>query len=265
VSALLLDAGNTRLKWAVCSQGEFVQRGSFSYHDADLPGQFEGQWGGLLNNSLRSVPDKLVLSNVAGEQVAAALHNWLETRRAAVADVQESAPLTIETVQAQSQAFGVRCAYQDPSQLGSDRWAALVAARHQLKGASCVISCGTALTFDVLSADGIHLGGMIAPGMTMMRQSLANDTAQIVAADAAVDSIFDVRNTASAVQAGIMAASVGAVQHALLQCRDMVGRIPRCVVTGGNAEFILPVLPEGSLHEADWVLSGLAIIADCQS
>jgi type III pantothenate kinase len=264
VTTLLLDAGNTRLKWALCSQGEFLQRGSFSYHDSDLLSQFESQWSALLHADLRSTQVKLILSNVAGEQLVSALHDWLLTWKNAAAGAQESSALTIETVQAQAQAFGVRCAYQDPTQLGSDRWAALVAARHRLKGPSCVISCGTALTLDVLSAEGVHLGGMIAPGMTMMRQSLINDTAQVVAADAVTDTIFAAHNTASSVHAGILAASVGAVQHALRECGDRLGQMPRCIVTGGNAEFVLPALPEGSLHDPDWVLNGLAIIAGCQ-
>ena len=169
---------------------------------------------------------------------------------------------------AQVEAFGVRCAYQQPAQLGADRWAALVAARHHLDGPSCVIDCGTALTIDLLTADGVHAGGLIAPGMGMMRDSLVANTCQIPAGEAVENTVFTVQDTLGAVQAGIMAATVGAVRQVLQQCRDQWQQDPVCVVTGGDAESLLAAMPaaswpNGVQHEVEWVLKGLAIIAGC--
>jgi len=260
MSVLLLDAGNTRLKWALCERGKFLQCGAFNYEWSALHAQFDEQWAALANGD---AVEKLVLCNVVGDPLASPLRQWLKGSILYEQAFQETGALTIETVAAQSQAFGVQCAYEQPSQLGADRWAALVAARHHITGVSCVIDCGTALTIDVLSAEGVHVGGMIAPGMRMMRQSLRTNTAQIDVAGTADHSIFCVQDTAGAVQAGIMAATAGAVQQILQQCREHELQTPVCVITGGDAQALLPALPEGSLHDAEWVLKGLAIMAGC--
>ncbi len=264
MSVLLLDAGNTRLKWALCERGQFLQSGVFTYEWSALLAQFQTQWGGLAK---KGAIKQLVLSNVAGESLESLLRQWWLGTCLQEEALQETGLLTIDIVQAQTQAFGVQCAYRQPGQLGADRWAALVAARHYITGACCVITCGTALTIDVLSAKGVHAGGLIAPGMAVMRQSLlANTTqitAQIEAGDATNTSIFCVQDTASAVQAGIMAATTGAVQQVLQQCGEHEQLVPVCVVTGGDAQLLLPALPKGSLHKTEWVLKGLAIIAGC--
>ena len=257
MSVLLLDAGNTRLKWALCENGQFLQQGVFAYEWSALPAQFQSHWEALRNT--RTV-NKLVLSNVAGDRLESSLRQWWGGNC-----VQESLSLTIDTVQAQAQAFGVQCAYRQPAQLGADRWAALVATRHHIAGACCVIACGTALTIDVLTSEGVHAGGLIAPGMATMRQSLLASAAQIEVGDEAMNaSIFCAQDTTSAVQAGIMATTAGAVQQVLQQCREHGQPTPVCVVTGGDAQWLLPTLPEGSLHKTEWVLKGLAIIAGCQ-
>lgn len=260
MSVLLLDAGNTRLKWALCERGAFLQYGVFAYEWSALSAQFQAQWEALIN---KDVVSKLVLCNVAGNRLELPLRRWWDNGLPENT-AQKIDPLIIETVQAQAQAFGVQCAYQQPAQLGADRWAGLVAARHHIEGACCVIACGTALTIDVLSAEGVHVGGLIAPGMAIMRQSLLANTAQVEVADDAGDSsIFCAQDTVSAVQAGIMAATTGAVQQVLQQCREHGQPPPACVVTGGDAQSLLPTLPKGSLHKAEWVLKGLAIIAEC--
>ncbi len=260
MSVLLLDAGNTRLKWALCQRGQFLQRGVFTYEWPALLTQFQTQWGDLAKKGMIK---KLVLSNVAGDRLESLLRQWWLGNCLQEEALQETALLTIDIVRAQAQAFGVQNAYRQPGQLGADRWAALVAARHHITGACCVIACGTALTIDVLSAEGVHVGGLIAPGMTIMRQSLLENTAQIEVGDATNASIFCVRDTVSAVQAGIMAATTGAVQQVLQQCHEHGQLVPVCVVTGGDAQSLLPALPKGSLHKTEWVLKGLAIIAGC--
>lgn len=260
MSVLLLDAGNTRLKWALSERGQFSRHGAFAYSWADLSAQFETEWAALM---AQHGVDRLVLSNVAGEQLEVPLQQWLaDLMKESEPPFQECVPLTIEQVTAQMQALGVQCAYEEPAQLGSDRWAALIAARHYIGGACCVIDAGTALTIDVLNAEGVHVGGLIAPGMTMMRESLQANTAQVETDNAACSSLFCGRDTATAVQAGIMAALAGAVQQALAQCLEQGLQSLTCVVTGGDAQALLPVLPEQSLFEPEWVLKGLSIIAD---
>jgi len=261
MKVLLLDAGNTRLKWALCEEGQFLQHGAFTYKWSAVFAQFYAQWGMLIN---AGAIDRLVLCNVAGDRLESLLRQWLGDNWLQKTALQETSPLTIEVVQAQAQAFGVQCAYRHPAQLGADRWASLVATRQHINGACCVIGCGTALTVDVLSAKGVHVGGLIAPGMAMMRQSLLMNTAQIEVDDNTTNtSIFCAQDTTSAVLAGIMAATAGVVQQVLQQCREHGEEAPVCVVTGGDAQALLPALPKGSLHKTEWVLKGLAIIAGC--
>jgi len=255
MTVLLIDAGNTRLKWALCAQGQFLQKGAFAYQWAELQAQFREHWDVLAPTA---VPKKILLCSVVGDRLESALRQWADAHW-----LQDAGTLTIETVSTPAQGFGVRCAYQQPAQMGSDRWAALVAARHYLRGISCVIDCGTALTIDVLSAEGVHVGGLIAPGMQMMRDSLATNTRQVQADEVPIDSLFAVQDTPGAVQAGILAATQGAVRQVLQQCHGRWSQVPQCVLTGGNAEQLLAALPKGSLYEPDWVLKGLAIIAGC--
>ena len=259
MKALLVDAGNTRLKWALCEGETFLQQGAFAYDWSGLERQFDEQWDGIAKTHS---PDQVILSNVAGSRLAAPMSQWLATHR-----LQEMPPLTINTVTAQAEAYGIRCAYQRPSQMGADRWAALIAAKHYLDGPCCVIDCGTALTIDLLTAGGEHAGGLIAPGLNMMHQSLITNTALIPSGITQNRSVFTVNDTLGAVQAGIMAAAAGTVQQVLQQCREHWQQEPVCVLTGGDADTLIDALPktlaDRFLRDSDWVLKGLAIIAGC--
>jgi type III pantothenate kinase len=209
-------------------------------------------------------PSGVMLCNVAGEKLDKVLQDavssFQEKRQSQGLD-QESLLLPIEYVHAQAEADGVRCAYEYPAQLGADRWAALVAARHQLEGASCIIDCGTAMTVDVLTADGRHAGGVIIPGMEMMISSLVENTEGVFAREQPNLSPLAVTNTMDAVQAGVIAAMHGTIQQVLQHCRDELGIEPICVLTGGNAQRLLPEMPSSTIFEPDWVLKGLATIS----
>ena len=268
MKTLLFDAGNTRLKWALCEKGQLSQQGSLRYKWPTLTAQLDGAFNKLLSEA--GPLNGVTMCNVAGHKLAAVLQAILqekmssslaESRAHGHEQLKESAPLTINNVIAQSNAYGVRCAYENPAQLGADRWAALVAARHHIAGSSCIIDCGTALTVDVLSAEGRHAGGIIIPGMEMMMSELVENTDGVFASEQPDLSPLEVTDTAGAVQAGVIAAMRGAVHQVLQYCRDEFGDAPDCVLTGGNAQRLLPGLPGNTVVEPDWVLKGLAVIA----
>jgi len=285
---LLLDAGNTRLKWATIesnanplsqSPPELSNQGSVNYQWSSLAGQ--------LDNALKQISDspaslsQILLSNVAGPRLESALEIWLKgylrSRRADTqsrastissstllddkSQVKENAGLTIDKVTAQTTAFGVANAYDEPSQLGADRWAALVAARHFCAGPACIIDSGTALTVDLISKEGQHAGGLILPGITLMTAALVENTDAIQAGKQGQLTVFEVHSTEDAVKAGVHAAILGAITHVLAEAREKWGVEPQCVVTGGNAGSLKTGLPESSRHDPDWVLKGLAVIA----
>ena len=185
------------------------------------------------------VPQKIIVSNVAGTALAQQLNALL--------------PHVPHIVQAQAQQCGVRNAYVQVTQLGSDRWAALIAA-WQMQGEAClVVNCGTATTVDALSAQGEFLGGLILPSVDLMQSSLVRNTAQL---DASVGALQDFPcNTADAIYSGAVQATLGAIrqQAALL-------RTQKILLSGGAAGNIHAHLGVSCKLVDNLVLRGLAII-----
>lgn len=232
---LLLDVGNSRVKWARVEDGAWTHRGA-----VEVPG-----WDAL-GRALASVapPHRIIASNVAGR-----------TARDAVRTACGAWPVEVEFVAARAHQCGVRNSYDEPEKLGSDRWAALIAAWHMEHAATLVVNSGTATTVDALSAQGEFLGGLILPGLDMMRRSLAAGTAQLEVAAGAVREFP--RNTADAMASGAILATAGAIcrQHARL--RDPFAR---CLLSGGAADIVEAHLDMPLLRVDDLVLRGLYII-----
>jgi type III pantothenate kinase len=259
MTILLIDAGNSSLKWALCRNGSLEMGDPVVYRWSSLVGQLTEAWQFFAKENISLT--RIILSNVAGQQVFDALSQWRDNASV----VKEAGEVSIEVVVAQTSAYGVINAYKQPEALGADRWAALVAARHYVKGNACIVSCGTALTVDILTADGVHVGGIIAPGWEMMESSLVANAKGITSGDSEVPELLG-QTTQQAVQAGISAASVGAVKYIVQRYQENMGIALTCVVTGGAAPLLLPKLLSLEsagifYHEPVWVLKGLAIIS----
>lgn len=248
---LCLDAGNTRVKWGVAHQdapvGVWLAHGACGHADvqalAALPPQFPQV-------------NAVWLSNVAGAGVEAAI-------RTALAPWQTR----IHLARSEAVACGVNNTYRQPDTLGVDRWCALLAVWQQQQRAALVVSLGTATTVDALDDAGRFLGGMILPGMTLMRQSLAERTAQLPAVPA-VELGADwhwPQATDEAIQAGALRATLGAIEQAWQRLAQTSQQPPVCVLTGGAAEQIQAGLsmPHTVLPHA--VLNGLRRLAQSSS
>jgi type III pantothenate kinase len=151
---------------------------------------------------------------------------------------------------------GVRNGYSNVSRLGSDRWAALIAAWHLIGGSCLVVNSGTATTVDALSGKGEFTGGLILPGVELMQRSLCTATAQLQAGQGEYAAFP--RNTADALFSGAIQASCGAIerQHALL---DDDGAP---VLLSGGAAGVLRAHLNLPLRIVDnLVLHGLLLIA----
>ncbi len=239
---LLLDAGNTRIKWGVRQAGEWLAQGVCPTREA-----------ACLRADLAAYPlRRALLCCVADEATRAALGELLAGR------VEQLVWLT-----AAAAAYGVRNAYQPPESLGADRYAALVAAARRGLRDCAVASVGTALTVGVFTADGRFLGGVIAPGPDLMRAGLLEGTAGVRAFSSSVDSSvagFPV-DTGAAVASGIALAQAGVV----VAMRERLARAtgnPVTVLLGGGARALLADLLEPPVVEVDGlVLEGLAWIA----
>ncbi len=246
---LLADIGNTRIKWA-CSEGGRLYAHGDARHDTGAGGLgpqgpcLASLWHGL------GVPERLLAVNVAG----AALGEHLASSSVAAWGISP------EFMQPAACGFGVTNAYREPRALGADRFAALVAARREFAGPVCVIDCGTAITVDVLNGDGVHLGGLIMPGVSLMRRSLARHTHEIG------DVLGSTRlalgtSTAEAVVAGTTCAASYTLDRVMSDLVLRLGPALQCVLTGGDATFIRETLDRRCVLIHDLVLRGLAIMA----
>lgn len=239
---LLADVGNSRIKWASCDQGTFQIRGQSNHrseHWAELATRL---WGTLDH------PTRTILVSVAGAEARAYLADWIRQTWAIEAE------FVVSTVEA----HGVCNAYAEPERLGADRWVALIAAR-ALIGTSCiVVDCGTAITIDALAADGRHLGGVIIPGMRLMREALYRETRQIPP-EAGEARLFG-QSTCDGVWGGAAYAVAAAIDGITARMETIAGSGPR-LLTGGDAEAILPFLQAPYRLEPELIFQGLCVIA----
>ena len=236
---LLVDVGNSRFKWLW--QGEPPRRGGAWLHELDL----DAQWGQV------GPPSKVVVSSVAGPEIQNTITSWCARNWS----------LEAAFIESRAQELGVINGYRDPSQLGPDRWAALLGARALSRSAAAVVDCGTAVTVDALSADGRFIGGVIMPGSELMWASLSGGTRRITGARASQPGPFG-RSTAECVQAGITRAVSGGVERVLGELREALGEEMCVLATGGGAPALIEQLPVPVQHQPDLVLDGLARIAE---
>lgn len=229
---LVLDAGNTRLKWAVVEDGQWQAQGSAHYSDL---------------SALTQVLERVTACYVAS--VARAQH---EAQIAALLAPWSISPTWLS---AEAQFADVINTYANPQQLGVDRWMGLIAARQRSQTATLVVSVGTAMTVDALSVEGRFLGGLIVPGVSMMQRALQQGTAHVVEVSGSVQAFP--RTTADAVQSGVIAALCGAIQRQYTQLAEAAGMRPRCLLTGGDAECLLPFFDLSVEHVPALVLEGI--------
>lgn len=236
---LAVDAGNSRIKWGLHDGSAWLARGAVAIGEIDALSRI---WAGIPR------PEKAIVSNVAGEDIRNRLHQTLT-------------PFVGELswADARAEQHGVKNGYLDPTRLGSDRWAALVGARGLENGPCLVVCCGTALTADALDGDGHFLGGIIIPGLRLMRRALAENTAALELQEGAFAPFPD--NTADAVCSGTLQALAGAAERMLRQLGERTGQAPRCLLSGGDAPLLLPLLPPSVRHVEDLVLEGLIRMA----
>lgn len=239
---LLLDVGNSRCKWALVQDGAWLRQG--------VVGNTE--WIALQHAfAALPVPARILVSNVAGEAMAQCLSG-----------VCSGWQRPLEFITACAEQCGVRNSYERPERLGSDRWAALIAAWDRTHAACLVVNCGTATTIDALSVQGEFLGGLILPGVSLMQHSLATNTAQLNAEQGELQDFP--RNTADAIHSGMLRATLGAIRHqfGLLQAH---GGNVRCLLGGGAAGIVLPHLDLPSERMDNLVLQGLQIIGETKA
>jgi type III pantothenate kinase len=250
---LLIDAGNSRLKWA-CVVGGVLQTGDALVRSGNVSDDVRGlslAWAPLPK------PERVLMASVLGTEFAAELSHC----------TMDAWSVPVESITAQRAAHGVTSAYAEPERLGVDRWLALVAARRVTGGAACVIDCGTAITVDAMREDGVHLGGVIMPGLGLMRRMLSQGTqaSHLVAAEdeSADESLPFATDTRAALLAGTLHAASGAIDRAVTSMVAAMGAQPRRLLTGGDASRLRPLLDQPEAYEwhPNLVFEGMMLYA----
>lgn len=222
---LAIDCGNTRTKWGV-----FDSAGELRAHGVCLNAELDS----MATPAAWLPCGRVVVSNVAGAGVEVALKKMLGALNA-----------SIRWVTASEKSCGLRNGYQTPARLGSDRWAAMVAAWQHFRQPCIAVNAGTAMTVDAIGLEeggqGIFLGGLIVPGLGLMQKSLARGPAGLGEFEGSVED-FPV-NTADAIRSGALSAMAGAVESLRDRLQRKAGGIlPYCVISGGDAQVLADAL-----------------------
>jgi len=245
---LVIDVGNTRLKWAWLSHTGLSDQQAVVHRDAK-----PGMWTTVLFESGQR-PSRVLVSNVAGPDMAKRLSRL----------TKKKFHVDVEFVTASREFHGLTSGYLDPSLLGADRWLALIGAWTRARTALCVVDAGTAVKVDSVDSNGQHLGGLIAPGIHMMREALLSNTSDIAkAAFNSAPSLAGVlaNNTIAAVSRGAVFALAGMADRAAEIIEQSTGSTPKLFITGGDASMIAGTMRAHGEIVPDLVLQGLAVIA----
>ena len=236
---LLIDAGNTRIKWGILEDGVWRRVDACATSSS-------ATLAGVIGTEPHF--ERIVVANVAGPKVQSDIERSLSGRGVV--------PQFIASSSAQC---GVRSSYDDPTQLGCDRWAALIGAHRLLPGACLVVNAGTALTIDALTEEGLFLGGIIAPGAELMRRALAEHTAGLALRPGEVR--FFPGNTGDAIVSGAAHACAGAVERMATFMHRSGHESLRVILSGGWAQALQSLIELEAEMVPNLVLEGLATIA----
>ena len=228
-----IDSGNTRIKWGMHDGRQWQGQGAMARADVASLAPLATDWQ----------PRKIRLSNVAGAEAGQQIRAALATWQALIVEASSV-----------SHDLGVTNDYKNPAQLGVDRWCALIGARGITASACLVVTAGTATTIDTLDASGHFCGGLILPGLDLMRRSLARDTAALPLASGQYRSKPD--NTDDAIISGCIEAQLGAIERAFARISSLPDAC--CLLSGGAAGALSPLLEIPHRRIDNLVLEGLA-------
>ena len=224
---LLLDGGNSQLKWAWVENGTFSEVGRAPYRDLAQLGE---EWLQFADEDV-----KIVGCAVCGSVKKAM--------------VEEQLTRPVEWLSSMPQALGIRNHYRRPEEHGSDRWFNALGSRRFTQNACVVVSCGTAVTTDALTEDNHYLGGTIMPGFHLMKEAMALKTANL---NRPIGKVYPFPTTTpNAIASGMMDAVCGALMmmHGRLKDKTGEGKPVDIIITGGGAARVVQALPESFVHD----------------
>lgn len=239
INALLIDIGNTSLKWAWLTEAGLspVERIAHEGMDGSFP---EACWSG------QTPPSKVLIANVASVELEQLICEWIKNRWA----------IEPAVVRVTATALGVTNAYGDPGRLGVDRWLTLIAVHQQMSGDVCIVDCGTAITIDVIENQGRHQGGLILPGFNLMREALLDKT-RIPRTELAQPVEFLGKDTAGCIASAALYSAATLVDRVMAVTTQQRRAMPSLVLTGSDAEQLAGALDSPYEVIPDLVMRGL--------
>ena len=240
---LLIDAGNSRVKWALDRPGVWKTAASPRTEFAQsLKDSIEA------GSTIKSITISSTRNQTYNQQLTAVLSELFEVE-----------PFFIES---KRRDFGVINRYEPVSSLGVDRWASLIAARSLGTSPAIVIDCGTAVTVDALSAEGMFEGGVIFPGISLATHSL-DQADNLSIASTVSPSVFSL-STEQAMYSGVLYSIAAGIDGIVMQMRKSLGYSVNVYLCGGDANSLVDLLEHSVIREPELVLMGLKIIADAR-
>ena len=224
---LLLDGGNSQLKWAWVENGTFSEVSRAPYRDLTQLGE---EWLQFADEDVK----------IVGCAVCGSVKKTM---------VEEQLTRPVEWLSSMPQALGIRNHYRRPEEHGSDRWFNALGSRRFTQNACVVVSCGTAVTTDALTEDDHYLGGTIMPGFHLMKEAMALKTANL---NRPIGKVYPFPTTTpNAIASGMMDAVCGALMmmHGRLKDKTGGGKPVDIIITGGGAARVVQALPESFVHD----------------
>lgn len=249
---LEIDAGNTRIKWrlvggpeAACIDG--ARQGAFAMAE-NSPVWDKKFFDAIAPQLSDSVVERVLISNVRGDGF----------RNSILGLAKEVWGVQPEFAHPVKYCAGVTNGYNEPGKLGVDRWLSILAAYNLTRSACCVLNCGTTITFDVVSEDGNHEGGYILPGLQLMKDALLARSPVLVSDGAIGKSLSPGRDTASAINSGVLMSIIG-FATGMRSATNLMRPHTAWIISGGDGKLIHDNLDWDARLCPSLVLDGLSL------
>ena len=238
---LLVDLGNTRLKWSIVTDSKMTPSKALFHQSTNFNQHLAKDWQALVS------PKILAISSVSSEAIKSDVINLAQ---------QLWKNVKIIIAKSASKEFGVQNSYLQPEKLGIDRWLTFIASYNNYQQALWIVDCGTAITVDFINPQGQHQGGLISPGLQLMKTALSTHTATLNFSKEKRYNLGLANQTNKAIFNGTLYAATGLIEQAINQhpLKAMI------ILTGGDAQIIAKNLSFPVIIEPDLVLKGLALL-----
>lgn len=250
---LLIDVGNSSVKWSllnITGSNNLSEMSQQQYPEKISASFFVDTWAGL------DKPVGVFVSCVANKQV------WQSLQQAC----DQLWSVQVKKIIPAKEKYGIINAYTQASELGSDRWCAMIGAYYETNSDLIVVDCGSAITIDVITQSeetnsARHLGGYILPGIAMMKKSLGTYTADVKIKESnTATELTPATTTTGCVNSAVYLAAVKLIE-AVFEQQSKQSKNMQCLITGGDAAAVADLLSIKYIMKPDLVLRGLAHIA----